>query len=150
MSETFGSRVKYYREIAGISQERLSEMMGYKSKNAVWNIEKDKSNLPAKKLLILADILGVSPDVLLGGKTIEEKKQEDDERKHFTHTIDLTTISDDYEERENIWHNIQCMMNAIATNGKNADYIFYDLTDYSLEQRKLIKGIIDSTISNFK
>ena len=64
--KTVGERLKYYRELAGLSQEELGRIVGYRSRSAIYNIEKNRSGIPAGKIQRLADILGVSSEELLG------------------------------------------------------------------------------------
>ncbi len=67
--EAFGSRVKKYRIEKELSQEALANLIGYTSDNArssINKIESGKSDLPASKIRLLAQALGVPIGKLMG------------------------------------------------------------------------------------
>ena len=67
--EAFGSRVKKYRIEKELSQEALANLIGYTSDNArssINKIEAGKSDLPASKIRLLAQALGVPIGGLMG------------------------------------------------------------------------------------
>lgn len=59
-STDFGARVRYYRNIARLSQEKLAEEMGC-AVNTIKYIESGKNNLSFSKLPKLCEALGVEP-----------------------------------------------------------------------------------------
>lgn len=72
--ELIGKRIKDSREKAGLSQAQLAEMMNL-SPNHVSSMERGKSLLTTKRLLMLCDILGGTPDYyLIGAITPETDK----------------------------------------------------------------------------
>ena len=62
---TMGDRVKALREQKGLTQEQLAEMLGYKSKSSIGHIENGR-DIPRKQIIRLAEILGCTPQYLLG------------------------------------------------------------------------------------
>ena len=66
-----GQRIKHRREKAGLSQDQLAEKLGL-SPNHVSSMECGKSLLTTKRLLMLCEILGGSPDYYLIGKITPE------------------------------------------------------------------------------
>lgn len=63
---TFGERVRYYRERIGMTQSELAEVLGYRDKGSVSRIESDKTDLPRSKIVMIAQVFGVSPVELMG------------------------------------------------------------------------------------
>lgn len=75
--EAFGSRVKKYRIEKELSQEALANLIGYTSDNArssINKIEAGKSDLPASKIRLLAQALGVPIGSLMGWYDEFDKK----------------------------------------------------------------------------
>lgn len=66
-----GSRVRRLREKAGLSQEQLSKRLEI-TRPAVSQIENGQRNVTAEELVRLAEVFGVSCDVLLGLRTEPE------------------------------------------------------------------------------
>lgn len=63
---TVGDRIKFYRELRGISQEQLGDLIGV-SKQAIYKYEKNiVSNLPLDRLEQMATALGTTGAVLMG------------------------------------------------------------------------------------
>lgn len=58
--KNFGKRVKYYRGLLGLSQERLAELVGISS-NTVGYIERGKNSISMAKLPALCSALQVEP-----------------------------------------------------------------------------------------
>lgn len=56
--KSFGSRVRYLRKIAGLSQEKVAELTGLSTKTISY-IENSKNTLSFNKLPLLARALGV-------------------------------------------------------------------------------------------
>ena len=58
---TFGENVKRIREMRGISQQELAELVGFKTKGSISKVEKDVVD-PSQSLVVkLAEALSVSP-----------------------------------------------------------------------------------------
>ncbi len=71
--EMLGVRVKEIRNKKGVTQERLSEMVGINPKY-LSSIERGKENPTLNTVLKLAETLGVSLDELFTGIEIENPK----------------------------------------------------------------------------
>ena len=56
----FGQKVKYYRLLAGLSQEKLAESVGI-SANTVSYIERGKNSISFSKLPALCNALSIEP-----------------------------------------------------------------------------------------
>lgn len=71
-----GEKVKYYRELAEMTQEELALAAGYKGRSAISRIEKGDAEPQQKKIIALADALGVLPGMLLSDNkdTIDERE----------------------------------------------------------------------------
>ena len=82
----FGCRVKQHRIEKEMSQEELANLVGYTSDNArssIQKIESGKSDLPASKIRILAEVLDIPVEKLMGWdhkKPTEENLQEWDKK----------------------------------------------------------------------
>lgn len=63
---TVGEKVKMLREALNMTQEELAKAVGYKTRSSITKIETGESDPTQKKLMRLADVLGVSPAELLG------------------------------------------------------------------------------------
>ena len=73
-----GATIKQLREEAGLSLDELAERSGYTSDNkrsSISKIEAGKSDVPASKLLNIAQALHTTPGALMG---MVEKKQEEE------------------------------------------------------------------------
>lgn len=66
-----GKRIKHRRELAGLSQEQLAERLNL-STNHISSMECGKSLLTTKRLLMLCDLLGGTPDYYLIGQITPE------------------------------------------------------------------------------
>ena len=63
----FGRNIRRLREMRGLSQERLAEMVGYKSRTSINKIEMGKTDIGQKNIVKIASALGVtSADILPG------------------------------------------------------------------------------------
>lgn len=82
MLETLGKTIRYYRKMAGLTQEQLAEKI-YTVKSDISEIENDKRSITIQKLLDIADALQVHPAKLFAyiGQT------EDDRRKAAYHEV---------------------------------------------------------------
>ena len=63
MSETINPRIALYRKLANLTQTEAAEKMGMKC--STYSQMERKGSISAERLLALADIFGVKPDVLL-------------------------------------------------------------------------------------
>ena len=63
MSETISQRIALYRKLANLTQTEAAEKMGMKC--STYSQMERKGSISAERLLALADIFGVKPDVLL-------------------------------------------------------------------------------------
>lgn len=63
MSETINQRIALYRKLANLTQTEAAEKMGMKC--STYSQMERKGSISAERLLALADIFGVKPDVLL-------------------------------------------------------------------------------------
>ena len=66
--DSIGSRIKYLREAKNWTQERLAHEGGV-SKSFISEVENDRRNPSAEKLLDIATVLGASLDFIMTGKT---------------------------------------------------------------------------------
>ncbi len=71
---TVGERIKILREEKEISQEKLANMLGYKSKTSIFKIEKNITDLPLSKVQEFAKVLNVSTAYLMGWEDEELPK----------------------------------------------------------------------------
>jgi transcriptional regulator with XRE-family HTH domain len=65
--DTTGARVRYLREARGWTQERLAQEAGV-SKSFISEVEHDRRNPSAEKLLEIANVLGASLDFIMKGE----------------------------------------------------------------------------------
>lgn len=73
-----GATIKQLREAAGLSLDELAERCGYTSDNkrsSISKIEQGKSDVPASKLLKIAQALHTTPGALMG--IVEQKVEEE-------------------------------------------------------------------------
>ena len=63
---TTGERIKLRREQLGMTQAELAEKMGYKSRAAICNVEKDKEDLTTTRIKKYAEALNTTPSYLMG------------------------------------------------------------------------------------
>lgn len=66
-----GKRIRHRREMAGLSQEQLAELLNL-SKNHISSMECGKSMLTTRCLLMLCDVLGGTPNYYLIGEIAPE------------------------------------------------------------------------------
>jgi len=63
---TVGQKIVYYRELIGLKQTELAEKVGI-TKQLLWKYETGRiTNIPLKRLQLIADVLHVAPSVLTG------------------------------------------------------------------------------------
>ena len=63
---TIGERIAKRRKELGLTQEELALKLGYTSRSAISNVEKDKEDLTTTRVRKFADVLEVSPCYLMG------------------------------------------------------------------------------------
>ena len=63
---TIGERIKARREELSLSQAELAKRMGYKSRAAICNVEKDKEDLTTNRIRKFAEALETTPSYLMG------------------------------------------------------------------------------------
>ena len=64
----FGDKIKYYRELNGMTQEELAKRLGYTSRSSIAKIETGNSDLPLSKVVAFARVFNVAPNDLLPSK----------------------------------------------------------------------------------
>lgn len=64
--ETTGQRIRKCRELLGMTQEELAAKLGYKSRSSITKIEINRSGITQSKINAFAEVLGVSPNYLVG------------------------------------------------------------------------------------
>ena len=96
---TVGERIRKRREELGLTQTDLALRMGYKSRAAICNVEKDKEDLTTTRIRKYADALDCSPAYLMGWqeqmKTFGEEmvRQTKPITDFFkTHTVDYNRV----------------------------------------------------------
>lgn len=70
--DSIGARVRYLREARGWTQERLAQEAGV-SKSFISEMEHDRRNPSAEKLLEIASVLGASLDFIMKGEGTTEE-----------------------------------------------------------------------------
>lgn len=56
-----GEKIKYYREMIGMSQEELARKTGYAGRSAISRIESGLRDITQSKVIQFAHVLGVDP-----------------------------------------------------------------------------------------
>jgi transcriptional regulator with XRE-family HTH domain len=144
-NKTIGERIRYYRILRGISQERLSKALGYHSRSAVYNIENGLSGLPTEKVITLAEILGVSPEELLRPAS---QRSSSSRLRALLHSDDNTSINDEPEKQQESLNKFYTPSVVLKNQCEIHDGIlFFDLRNYSVEDRKKIKKVFKSVLS---
>lgn len=64
---SFGQSMKKYREMRGMTQAQLAQVLGYKNKASIGKIENGDADVPLSKALDIADALGVDIMVMIHG-----------------------------------------------------------------------------------
>ncbi len=83
---TIGERIRQKRLELGLTQDELAKLMGYKSRAAISNVEKDKEDLTSTRIRKFAEVLGTTPALLMGW---------DDEQIPGLDDLPSTHINDD-------------------------------------------------------
>lgn len=68
---TIGETIKKIREEKGITQEELSNKLGYKTKSSISKIEKGLAEFPISKLRKIADALDIDVWEIIGFNSVE-------------------------------------------------------------------------------
>lgn len=68
MQEIIGERLKHLREAAGLSQAQLAKLCNWGSQSRVGNYELGNRKISAEDALTLAEVLDVSPSLILFGE----------------------------------------------------------------------------------
>ena len=61
-----GKKIKYFREILGMTQEELAKKLGYKSKTTIAKIELGTNDISQSKVVEFAKALNTTPAQLMG------------------------------------------------------------------------------------
>lgn len=142
-SLTIGERIKYYRERAGLSMDELAEKTNYKTRSAIHNLESNRCQLPITKLSLMASVLGVSVDDLLGSNNDEIiAKKKDNE--YSTRSYDLSDIS--IPEQMDVCYLLDTIVNKYKNGTAEKNIVFLDLSKYPPTKRMLLKNIISDVI----
>jgi len=68
-----GQRIKKYRKLSGVSVDQIAEMVG-KNRATIYRYESNKiEDLPISIIEPLAEIIGITPSVLMGWEDEREK-----------------------------------------------------------------------------
>ncbi len=67
-----GRRIKEYREKAGMSQDELAKLAGYKSRSSITKIESGGNELPQGKIIKITKALGITPADLMKEYDVEQ------------------------------------------------------------------------------
>ena len=70
-AKIFGENLRKLRQARGITQEELSEKLGYSSRSSINKIESGDRDMPRSKIEQAAKILGVSPLELFKNEPLE-------------------------------------------------------------------------------
>lgn len=63
---TIGERIKNIRIERGLTQEDLAKRMGYKTRSAICQVERNGDNITSDRIAAFAEALGVSIQALMG------------------------------------------------------------------------------------
>jgi transcriptional regulator with XRE-family HTH domain len=63
---TLYERIRYLRKSAGMTQDDLAHLLGYKDRSMIAKIEAGKVDLPQSKITEIADVLDTTPGYLMG------------------------------------------------------------------------------------
>lgn len=75
---TIGERIKNIRIERGLTQEDLAKRMGYKTRSAICQVERNGDNITSDRIAAFAEALGVSIQTLMGWE--EKIELSNDER----------------------------------------------------------------------
>jgi len=83
-----GQRIKAKRIEMGLSQEKLAELVGYKSRSTINKIELGINDIPQSKIIDFAKALNTTPAYLIG---CEKQQQEWDLKYNSNNTLSIET-----------------------------------------------------------
>ena len=63
MQYRIGKNIRFYRELAGMSQKQFAEALGYNDRSTIARIELGDRDVPVSKVAEMAKVLRVSPAV---------------------------------------------------------------------------------------
>lgn len=69
-SISIGKRIKHFRELAGLSQEQLAEMVDFQPRSLIKSYENAAKNIKPRELLQISNVLGVELYKLLTDKPV--------------------------------------------------------------------------------
>lgn len=92
--ERFGRRVKFQRELIGMTQEELALKLGYKDKSSIGKIEKGVSRVPARKVGFFAKALDCEIADLLA-----PLREPDIDESFIEEVIKKNTVTNDSAEK---------------------------------------------------
>ena len=122
---TIGERIRQRREELGITQEELARRLGYKSRTAISNVEKNKEDLTSTRIRKFAEALEVSPGYLMGWATGAEAFRYEGDFEAFNWLVDRQ-FEDRYRKEQ------QAPQRLYEYNMK---YFEYKLPEYLEDQR---------------
>lgn len=130
---TIGERIRQRRIELGLTQDELAKKMGYKSRAAISNVEKDKEDLTSTRIRKYADALEVPASYLMGWT-------EEDYNNNSAEYHKLNTLNDLYKNLGYEFYYVACAYNELPIEGKNElnNYIEYLLTKYGVKD-KIVK-----------
>lgn len=73
MNETINQRIALYRKLANLTQTEAAEKMGMKC--STYSQMERKGTISSERLIMLADIFGVKPEVLLYDTKVQASEQ---------------------------------------------------------------------------
>lgn len=82
-SMTVGEMIRYYRKQLGMTMEELAKKVGTTKQN-IYRYEKDKVNIPLDRFSLIADVLNVEPQVLMGIDTPASNNSENRISRHIS------------------------------------------------------------------
>ena len=84
-----GEKIKYYRELVGMSQEELAQRTGYAGRSAISRIESGARDISQSKIKMFARVLGVEAINLVDDREpITQPRQVDPRRKKLHDFVD--------------------------------------------------------------
>lgn len=69
-----GERINLIRTKKGIKRTFVAEKLGYKSPTSLYDVESGRTKLPAEKIPILLDVLGVTYEELFFDQNIRKSR----------------------------------------------------------------------------
>ena len=71
---TIATVIKTTREVKNISQALLSKSIGYKNAQFISNVERGLCSIPAKKVKVVAEVLGIEIDEVVSAMVADYKE----------------------------------------------------------------------------